>query len=62
MNTSDPVRPYDPDKVSLRTKIERHLRRRGWKQQKGDWTHPVSGESHTLTAAVRLQLQKEGLQ
>lgn len=57
---NDPVRPYDPDTVSLRTKVERRLRRKGWKQQKGDWTHPKTGESHTLTAAVRIQLQVEG--
>ena len=30
---SDPVRPYDPEKVSLRTKIERHLRLQ--RQQEG---------------------------
>ena len=59
---NDPVRPYDPDTVSLRTKVERRLRRKGWKQQKGDWTHPKTGESHTLTAAVRIQLQVEGYQ
>lgn len=56
---TDPIKPYDPDSVSLRTKIERHLRRKGWKKQRGSWTHPTKGTSHTLTAAIRYQLDAE---
>jgi hypothetical protein len=55
-----PVRPYDPDTVALRTKIERHLRRKGWRESKGLWVSPNSGMSHTLTAAIKRQLQAEG--
>lgn len=52
---------YDPDKVSLCTKVARHLRRKGWVQSiKTElWVDPVTGEHHTFTAAIRLQLHKE---
>lgn len=42
---NDPVRPYDPDTVSLRTKVERHLRRKGGKSRR------VTG--HTLKQVSR---------
>lgn len=62
MNNATAVpKPYDPDTVSLRTKIERHLRRKGWKRRSTDhkWINPATGEGHTLTAAVRRQLHLE---
>lgn len=57
---TEPIKPYDPDTVGLRTKIERHLRRKGWKKQNGAWLNPSTGKPHTLTAAVKWQLFSEG--
>jgi len=58
---TDPIKPYDPDNVSLRTKVERHLRRKGWKKDhtSGLWTHKDSASKRTLTAAIRHQLDAE---
>ncbi len=58
---TEPVRPYDPDTVSLRTKIERHLRRKGWRESKGLWVSPRTYSEHTLTAAIKRQLQAESI-
>jgi hypothetical protein len=63
----EPTRPYEPDKVSLGTKLTRHLRRKGWKlkeciKQGGVklWQDSKDQSFHTLAAAVRIQLHREG--
>lgn len=58
----NPPRPYNPDEVNLSTKIERHLRRKGWKQVRdsGKWLNTHDLTEHTFMAAIRHQLHKEG--
>jgi len=62
----EPVRPYNPDNcdVLLGTKIARHLRRKGWKQVtvRGEkvWEDKKDRSTHSFTAAVRIQLHREG--
>lgn len=62
MLSQEPERPYDPDKVALSTKIERHLRRKGWKQvrKSGKWLNTHDLSEHSLIGAVRIQMHKEG--
>lgn len=62
MISYEPERPYDPDRVALNTKIERHLRRKKWKKSResGKWLDPSNLSEHSLTAAVRIQMHKEG--
>jgi hypothetical protein len=64
----EPTRPYEPDKVALGTKLERHLRKKGWKKVRVTrdsdparvWLDKKDDSLHSLTAAVRLQLHREG--
>lgn len=57
-----PAKLYIPDNSDLGAKAARHLRRKGWKQSfKTDkWIDPKDKESHSFTAAIKIQLRREG--
>lgn len=60
-----PVRPYDPNTRALGIKIERHIRKKGWKKSikiitGSQWKDPKDGSYHTFLGAIRVQLNREG--